>query len=111
MGGLSAAGAPAQRAADERQTPAMPRPSRLFSCTAAALLATGVAGAGFLLTGAGAHSDLTTQLTAASTSSWPPHVFAPYVDTGLSTTTLTTVAADSGTKYFEPAFHGGWGCQ
>src|ERR1700759_4762054 len=111
MGRRSAAGAPAQRAADERQTPAMPRPSRLLSCTAAALLATGVAGAGFLLTGAGAHSDLTTKLTAASTSSWPAHVFAPYVDTGLSNTTLTTVAADYGTKYFELAFADGSGCQ
>jgi hypothetical protein len=89
----------------------MPRPSRLFSCTAAALLATGVAGAGFLLTGAGAHSDLSTELTAASTSSWPAHVFAPYVDTGLSNTTLTTVAADYGTKYFELAFADGSGCQ
>jgi hypothetical protein len=33
------------------------------------------------------------------------------VDTGLSNTTLTTVAADYGTKYFELAFANGGGCQ
>ncbi len=38
-------------------------------------------------------------------------MFAPYVDTGLSNTTLTTVAADDGTKYFELAFADGGGCQ
>ena len=47
----------------------------------------------------------------AAPQSWPAHVFAPYVDTGLSNTTLTTVAADYGTKYFELAFVDGSGCQ
>src|ERR1700744_3383187 len=83
--------------------PAMPRPSRLLSCTAAALLATGLAGAGLGLTGYGPHTGLATSLTADAATSWPAHVFAPYVDTGLSNTTLTTVAADYGTKYFELA--------
>jgi chitinase len=74
------------------------------------LLATGLTGAGLALTGAGAHLGLTT-LTADAATSWPAHVFAPYVDTGLSNTTLTTVAADYGTKYFELAFANGSGCQ
>ena len=88
----------------------MPRPSRLLSCTAAALLATGLTGAGLALTGTGAHLGLTS-LTADAATSWPAHVFAPYVDTGLSNTTLTTVASDYGTKYFELAFANGGGCQ
>ncbi len=89
----------------------MPRPSRLFSCTAAALLATGLTGAGLVLTGYGPHTGLATSLTADAATSWPAHVFAPYVDTGLSNTTLTTVASDYGTKYFELAFANGSGCQ
>jgi hypothetical protein len=89
----------------------MPRPSRLFSCTAAALLATGLTGAGLVLTGYGPHTGLATSLTADAATSWPAHVFAPYVDTGLSNTTLTTVASDYGTKYFELAFANGGGCQ
>ena len=48
---------------------------------------------------------------AQAASAWPAHVFAPYVDTGLSNTTLTTVAADYGTKYFTLAFVNGSGCQ
>ncbi len=40
-----------------------------------------------------------------------PRVLAPYVDTGESNTTLTTVAADYGTKYFTLAFVNGSGCQ
>jgi Glycosyl hydrolases family 18 len=47
----------------------------------------------------------------AASASWPAHVFAPYVDTGLSNTTLTTAAADYGTKYFTLAFVDGSGCQ
>lgn len=47
----------------------------------------------------------------AAPSAWPAHVFTPYVDTGLSNTTLTTVASDYGTKYFELAFVNGSGCQ
>src|ERR1700744_1988869 len=83
--------------------PAMPRPSRLLSCTAAALLATGLTGAGLVLTGFGPNPGEAASLTADAATSWPAHVFAPYVDTGLSNTTLTTVAADYGTKYFELA--------
>ncbi len=48
---------------------------------------------------------------ATAATAWPAHVFAPYVDTGLSNTTLTTVAADYGTKYFSLAFVNGSGCQ
>ncbi len=47
----------------------------------------------------------------AATPSWPAHVFAPYVDTGLSNTTLTSVASSYGTKYFTLAFVDGAGCQ
>lgn len=48
---------------------------------------------------------------AQAAGAWPAHVFAPYVDTGLSNTTLTTVASDYGTKYFTLAFVNGAGCQ
>jgi chitinase len=47
---------------------------------------------------------------AAAAISWPSQVFAPYVDTGESNTTLTTVASDYGTKYFTLAFVDGAGC-
>jgi hypothetical protein len=89
----------------------MPRPSRLFSYSAAALLAVGLTGAGIGLTHAGDHLDLTASPAADAATAWPAHVFAPYVDTGLSNTTLTTVASDYGTKYFELAFANGGGCQ
>src|ERR1700744_5615064 len=91
--------------------PAMPRPSRLLSCTAAALLATGLTGAGLVLTGFGPNPGEAASLTADAATSWPAHVFAPYVDTGLSNTTLTTVAADYGTQFFTLAFADGGGCQ
>ena len=42
---------------------------------------------------------------------FPTHVSAPYVDTGLSNTTLTSVASADGTKYFTLAFVDGAGCQ
>lgn len=48
---------------------------------------------------------------ARGAAAWPAHVFVPYVDTGLSNTTLTTVAADYGTEFFSLAFVGGSGCQ
>jgi hypothetical protein len=48
---------------------------------------------------------------AKAAISWPAHVFAPYVDTGLSNTTLTTVASDYGTQFFQLAFVDGGGCQ
>jgi hypothetical protein len=57
-----------------------------------------------------AAAGLLTQPGHAATT-WPAHVFAPYVDTGLSNTTLTTVAADYGTQYFQLAFVNGSGCQ
>src|SRR6202050_3870412 len=78
----------------------MPRFSR--SLPAAAALALGVAGA----TGAVGSAH-----TARAATTWPAHVFAPYVDTGLSNTTLTTVAADYGTQFFTLAFVDGAGCQ
>ncbi|MGH3245935.1 MAG: chitinase [Trebonia sp.] len=49
--------------------------------------------------------------TARAATAWPAHAFAPYVDTGLSNTTLTTVAADYGTEFFTLAFVNGGGCQ
>jgi hypothetical protein len=49
--------------------------------------------------------------TARAATAWPAHVFAPYVDTGLSNTTLTTVASQYGTQYFTLAFVDGAGCQ
>jgi hypothetical protein len=48
---------------------------------------------------------------ARAATTWPAHVFAPYVDTGLSNTTLTTVTADYGTQFFSLAFVNGSGCQ
>jgi hypothetical protein len=77
----------------------MPRAMRLISCTSAIMLA-GALSAG-LAAAQPAHAAIT----------WPSQVFAPYVDTGLSNTTLTTVAADYGTQFFELAFVDGAGCQ
>jgi hypothetical protein len=59
----------------------------------------------------GAAYGLTAAQSAGAATSWPAHVFAPYVDTGLSNTTLTSVAASYGTKYFTLAFVNGGGCQ
>ena len=47
---------------------------------------------------------------AQAATAWPATSSRPYVDTGLSNTTLTTVAADYGTKYFTLAFVDGSGC-
>jgi hypothetical protein len=79
----------------------MPRASRLIPGTAALIL--GAAGLTALA--------LAAAQSATAATAWPAHVFAPYVDTGLSNTTLTTVAADDGTKYFSLAFVDGGGCQ
>ena len=71
----------------------------------AAVLAVGVAAAtGVVLGVSGAG-------TARAATTWPAHVFAPYVDTGLSNTTLTTVASSYGTQFFTLAFVNGGGCQ
>jgi hypothetical protein len=80
----------------------MPRVSRVLSCSAALIVAGGLSGAAYGLTAA---------QSAGAAASWPAHVFAPYVDTGLSNTTLTSVAASYGTKYFTLAFVNGGGCQ
>ena len=77
----------------------MPRAVRMISCTSAILLAGGLS------------AGLMAAQPAAAAVSWPAHVFAPYVDTGLSNTTLTTVAADYGTEFFTLAFVDGGGCQ
>jgi hypothetical protein len=74
----------------------------VLSCTAALVLAGGLSGAAYGLTAA---------QSAGAATSWPAHVFAPYVDTGLSNTTLTSVAASYGTKFFTLAFVNGGGCQ
>jgi hypothetical protein len=48
---------------------------------------------------------------ARAATAWPAHAFAPYVDTGLSNTTLTTAAAAYGTQFFTLAFVNGGSCQ
>ncbi|HTJ66873.1 MAG TPA: chitinase [Actinospica sp.] len=65
-----------------------------------------------VLAAGGTAAGLAVSLAAPAQAAvaWPAHVFAPYVDTGLSNTTLTTVAADYGTKYFTLAFVDGSGC-
>jgi hypothetical protein len=80
----------------------VPRFSRL--APAAVAVAFGVAAAAAAVTVASGHA-------ARAATAWPAHVFAPYVDTGLSNTTLTTVAADYGTQFFTLAFVDGSGCQ
>jgi hypothetical protein len=80
----------------------VPRASRLLPAVAA--LALGIAAAAIAVSVGGVK-------TARAATSWPAHVFAPYVDTGLSNTTLTTVAADYGTQFFTLAFVNGSGCQ
>jgi Glycosyl hydrolases family 18 len=62
-------------------------------------------------TAAGVIIGLSSSGIARAATAWPAHVFAPYVDTGLSNTTLTTVAADYGTQFFTLAFVNGGGCQ
>jgi hypothetical protein len=72
--------------------------------------AAAVVGASALAAGLGL--SLTAPAQAAAT--WPAHVFAPYVDTGLyygSGNPLTTWAADYGTQYYTLAFVDGGGCQ
>ena len=73
-----------------KHAPTRHRKAVASASTAAILAVAGLAAAGFSLAGA---------QSARAQTSWPAHVFAPYVDTGLSNTTLTTVAADYGTKY------------
>jgi hypothetical protein len=80
---------------------ALLRPSLALS--AAAVLGVGALAATFALAPAPA--------AQAAPASWPAHVFAPYVDTGLSNTTLTSVASSYGTKFFTLAFVDGGGCQ
>jgi hypothetical protein len=75
---------------------------RTFVRSATAVVGAGAIAAALAVTLAG---------PAQAASAWPAHVFAPYVDTGLSSTTLTSVAADYGTKYFTLAFANGAGCQ
>jgi hypothetical protein len=50
-------------------------------------------------------------VASPAAQAFPTHVSAPYVDTGLSNTTLTSVASADGTKYFTLAFVDGAGCQ
>jgi hypothetical protein len=72
---------------------------------AAVALAVGAATATGVVIGLGSSG------VARAATTWPAHVFAPYVDTGLSNTTLTTVAADYGTQFFTLAFVNGGSCQ
>jgi hypothetical protein len=80
----------------------VPRAPRLLALTAAVVL--GLAATIAVVAVGGAR-------TARAATAWPAHVFAPYVDTGESNTTLTTVAADDGTQFFTLAFVNGAGCQ
>jgi hypothetical protein len=74
-----------------------------MAATLAALTAAGTGVA--LAVGAGSPAF------ASSPNPFPAHVFAPYVDAGLSNTTLTTVANNYGTKFFTLAFADGANCQ
>lgn len=90
------------RAPRLRSAPNARPPARLLAVAVAVVL--GLATTVAVLAVAGAN-------TARAATTWPAHVFAPYVDTGLSNTTLTSVAADYGTKFFTLAFVNGSGCQ
>jgi hypothetical protein len=80
----------------------VPRGSRLIPTAVALTLGTaGIAAAIGVGSARPAHAAIT----------WPAHVFAPYVDTGQSDVTLTTVASDYGTQFFSLAFVDGSGCQ
>ncbi|HJP76058.1 MAG TPA: chitinase [Pseudonocardiaceae bacterium] len=72
------------------------------------LTTTGIAAAGLFTITALALPSASASPTAQA---WPTHVSAPYVDTGLSNTTLTSVASADGTKYFTLAFVDGANCQ
>jgi hypothetical protein len=73
-----------------------------------AFSATSVLGAGVLA----AALAVTAAAPAQAASAWPAHVFAPYVDTGLSySSTLSDWASSYGTKYYTLAFVDGAGCQ
>jgi len=80
----------------------VPRTSRLIPAAAALIL--GVASAAAVIT-------VTSERPAQAAVAWPAHVFAPYVDTGESNTTLTTAATDYGTQFFTLAFIDGSGCR
>jgi hypothetical protein len=82
--------------------PTVPRAARLLAIAVAVVL--GLAATVAFVAIGGVRS-------ARAATSWPAHVFAPYVDTGLSNTTLTSVAADYGTEFFTLAFVDGGGCQ
>ena len=75
----------------------MPRAARLISCSVA--LAFGTVGLG-----------LAAAAPASAATTWPAQVVAPYVDAGLSNTTLTTVASNYGDKFFTLAFVDGANC-
>ena len=70
----------------------------------------GIAAAGILVA-AGLGVAMSGSAAAAPAAAFPAHVSAPYVDTGLSNTTLTSVASADGTKYFTLAFVDGSGCK
>ncbi len=91
----------------------MPRASHVRSAGRArgSLLPAAVALAVSAATATGVVLAVGSAGTARAATSWPAHVFAPYVDTGLSNTTLTTVAADYGTQFFTLAFVNGGSCQ
>jgi hypothetical protein len=93
-----------RKAARHLRAPALSRNRRVVISAASATL---LGAAGLTAIGLG----LAGNPSALAATTWPTHVFAPYVDTGLSNTTLTTVASDYGTKYFYLAFIDGSGCQ
>ena len=92
----------ARHPAAARHSAAVRHPARLLAITAAVVL--GLA-ATIAVVGVGGAR------TARAATTWPAHVFAPYVDTGEGNTTLSTVAADDGTQFFTLAFVNGAGCQ
>jgi hypothetical protein len=81
----------------------MPHRSRFLPTAAAMILGSGALAGIVMATASGTPAE--------AAISWPSQVFAPYVDTGLSNTTLTTVASEYGTQFFTLAFVDGAGCQ
>jgi hypothetical protein len=67
--------------------------------------------AGGALVAAGLGFAVSAPASAAVPHAFPAHVSAPYVDTGLSNVTLTSVAQSTGTKFFTLAFVDGAGCR
>jgi len=78
----------------------MSRTSKLLTIAAGAALASTAVGLA-----------VSAPASAAGPNAFPARVVAPYVDTGLSNVTLTSVASSTGDKFFTLAFVDGAGCR